>query len=426
MIMVIKNGIIIDKNGQETKMDIMVQNQSIIEVAPNIDEGGYPLIDAAGHYVLPGFIDMNCETCDPGYENIEDLVTATRSAAKGGFTSITSQPTTNPVADNKTVVSYISAQSARRSMVNVYVYGSMTKECQGKSMAEIGEMVNAGIVAVSDGGKCVCNTALMRNIMRYSSMFNIPVITACDDESLSAGGVINAGKVASAYGLKGIPRDAEEIMVARNIILSENTGCKLHISTVSTKGSVDLTRQAKARGIHITCETQPHYFTLSENMVEGYNTLAKVRPPLRTDEDIQAIIEGLIDGTIDVISSGHSPKTPESKNREFDIASFGISSLETAFSISYDALVSTGKLALSDLINKISVMPAKILGLENKGSIADGSDADLVIFSADGGYCINPAEFASKAKFSPYSGKTVKGQVKYTIVGGEMVYMADL
>ena len=426
MIMVIKNGLIIDKDGKAIKMDIMVQNKSVIEVAPSIDEGGYPVIDAGNCYVLPGFIDMNCETCDPGFENIESLTTVTRSAAKGGFTSITSSPTTNPIADNKTVVNYIISRSAKLSLVNVYVYGSMTKECADKSMAEIGEMVSAGIVAVSDGGKCVCDTALMRNIMRYCTMFDIPLITACDDESLSAGGVINAGKVASAYGLNGIPREAEEIMVARNIILCENTGCKLHISSVSTKGSVHLIRQAKARGINITCETQPHYFTLSETSVEGYNTLAKVLPPLRTQEDIDAIIEGLADGTIDVISSGHSPKTPESKNREFDMASFGISSLETAFSISYDALVASGKITMGDLINKTSVMPAKILGLDSKGSIADGSDADLVIFSADDEYCINPANFASKAKFSPYSGKTVKGQVKYTIVGGEMVYIADI
>jgi len=426
MIMVIKNGIVIDSGLKEQKMDIMVQNESIIEVAPDIDEGGYPVVDASGCYVLPGFIDMNCEICDPGYENIEDLTTATRSAAKGGFTSITSQPTTKPVVDNKTVVNYIISRSAKLSMVNVFVYGSMTTDCAGSSMAEIGEMVNAGIVAISDGGKCVSDAALMRNIMRYSSMFDIPVITACNDESLSAGGVVNAGRVASAYGLKGIPRDAEEIMVARNIVFSENTGCKLHISSVSTKGSVYLIRQAKARGVHITCETQPHYFTLSEDMVEGYNTLAKVLPPLRTKEDIEAIIEGLIDGTIDVISSGHTPKTIESKNREFDSASFGISSLETAFSVSYDALVSTGKITIGNLINKMSTMPAKILNLENKSTISDGSDADLVIFSADADYHINPASFASKAKFSPYGGKTIKGQVKYTIVGGEMVYIADL
>ena len=426
MIMIIKNGLVIGDDRKARKMDIMVQNQSIIEIAPNIDEGGYPVVDAVGCYVLPGLIDMNCETCDPGYENIEDLTTASRSAAKGGFTSITSQPTTNPVVDNKTVVNYITGRSAKLSTVNVYVYGSMTKECEGKAMAEIGEMVNAGIVAISDGGKCVDNAALMRNIMRYSSMFNVPVITTCNDENLSAGGVINAGKVASAYGLKGIPRDAEEIMVARNIILSENTGSKLHISGVSTKGSVDLIRQAKIRGVRITCETQPHYFTLSENAVEGYNTLAKVMPPLRTDGDIQAIIEGLTDGTIDIIASGHTPKTIESKNKEFDMASFGISSLETAFAVSYNALVATGKLTIGDLLDKMSVTPAKILGLENKGSISDGSDADLVIFSADDEYYINPANFASKAKFSPYSGKSVKGRIRYTIVGGKMVYIADI
>ncbi|MDL2248649.1 dihydroorotase [Tyzzerella sp. OttesenSCG-928-J15] len=426
MIVAIKNGIVIDPDGNERNLDIVVQNETIVEVGENLDTGNMPVIDAGGAYVLPGFIDTNCEICDPGYENIEDLSTATKSAAKGGFTSITGQPTTSPVVDNKTVVSYITGRSKKMSIVNVYVYGSLTMGCEGKHMAEIGEMVNAGVVAVSDGGKCVGDAALMRNIMRYSSMFNIPVITACEDASLSASGVVNEGKVATAYGLIGIPRAAEEIIVSRNIILSENTGCKLHISSVSTKGSVNLIREAKKKGINITCETQPHYFTLTEKSVEGYNTLAKVKPPLRTDEDVEAVIEGLCDGTIDVISSGHRPATIEGKNKEFDMASFGISSLETAFAVSYNALVATGKMTMGKLVEKMNTSPAKLLNLDNKCGLKAGNDADIVIFSGDEEYYINPANFASKAKFSPFGGTTVKGRVKYTIVAGEMVYIDDI
>ena len=427
--MLIKNGIVIDENGDEKLKDVLV-NGKIAEVGENINppqdsEEQTIIIDAAGAYILPGFIDMNCEICDPGYENIEDLSTVSRSAAKGGFTSITSQPNTNPVVDNKTVVNYIISRAAKLSMVNVHVYGSMTRGGEGLKIAEIGEMVNAGIAALSDGGDCVADAALLRNIMRYSSMFNIPIITTCEDKSLSAGGVINSGKVASAFGLRGIPREAEEIMVARNIILSKHTGRSIHISKVSTRGSVELIRRGKERGINVTCDTQPHYFTLTEDNVDGYNTLVKLKPPLRTWDDVEAVTEGLIDGTIDAISSGHTPTTIESKHREFDMASFGISALETAFAISYVALVSTGKMKMSLLIDKFSKHPADILLLKNKKGIKEGADADLVIFTPDEEQFINPADFASKAKFSPFGGMMVMGKVKYTVVGGEVVYTAD-
>jgi len=427
--MLIKNGIVIDENGDELPRDVLV-GKTILEIGESIEppknsDTYHVIIDAAGAYILPGFIDMNCEICDPGYENIEDLSTVTRSAAKGGFTSITSQPNTSPIVDNKTVVNYIISRAAQLSMVNVHVYGSMTVGGEGHKIAEIGEMVNAGIVALSDGGKCVTDTALFRNIMRYSSMFNIPLITTCEDKALSQGGVVNAGKVASAFGLKGIPAEAEEIMVARNIILSKSTGRSIHISKVSTAGSVELIREAKAKGIKITCDTQPHYFTLTEDNVDGYNTLVKLQPPLRTWEDVDGVIEGLIDGTIDVISSGHTPTTIESKHREFDMASFGISALETAFAISYVALVSTGKMKMNQLIAKFNKHPAEILLLKGKTGVAPGGDGDLVIFAPGEENFISPQSFASKAKFSPFGGMMVMGKVKYTVVGGEVVYIAD-
>ena len=423
----IKNGIIIDQNSGEKLQDLLV-DKTILEIGENIkpaENAEFNVIDAGGAYILPGFIDMNCEICDPGYENIEDLSTVTKSAAKGGFTSITSQPNTSPVVDNKTVVNYIISRALKLSMVNVHIYGSMTVGGEGVKIAEIGEMVNAGIAALSDGGKCVADAALLRNIMRYSSMFNIPLITTCEDPTLAARGVINAGKVASAFGLRGIPREAEEIMLSRNIILSRHTGCRIHISKVSTKGAVELIRDAKAKGVFITCDTQPHYFTLTEDNVDGYNTLVKVKPPLRCWEDVEAIIEGLQDGTIDAISSGHTPTTIESKHREFEMASFGISSLETAFEVSYSALVATDKMKISRLIDKFNKHPANILLLDSKNGIKKGGDGDLVLFSPEEEHFITPQNFASKAKFSPFGGMLVKGRLKYTIVGGEVVYTAD-
>ncbi|MDR2898928.1 MAG: dihydroorotase, partial [Clostridiales bacterium] len=366
MRMIIKNGFIVDGNNEETPVNILLGDGVILEIGENLDYEHIPTVDAEGGIILPGLIDMNCDICDPGYENKEDLASVSKSAAKGGFTSITASPVTNPVVDNKTVVNYIITKSARQSIVNTYIYGSMTAGCNGEKMAEIGEMVAAGIKAVSDGHKSVMDASLMLNIMSYSKMFDIPVITMCEDRDIAKGGVMNMGAVATANGLKGIPAAAEEAILARNIILAKTSGCRLHISEISTKGSVYLIRRAKELGINITCETQPHYFTLTEDCLEGYNTFAKVNPPLRAKDDADAIIEGLCDGTVDIISSGHSPQTLESKNMEFDMASFGISSLETAFPMAYNALVASGKMSVNSLVEKMSKAPAKILKLKSK------------------------------------------------------------
>ena len=269
------------------------------------------------------------------------IVSASRAAIKGGFTTITCQPDTNPSVDNKTVVNYIKSTSAQKSLVNIYPYGSMSVDCKGEVMAEIGEMVKAGIVGVSDGGNSISDSFLMRNILLYLKMFDIPAITTCSDNSISRKGVMNSGNISTSIGLNGIHREAEEIIVARNLILAKYVNARLHISSVSTAGSVQLIRDAKIKGINVTCETQPQYFTLTEDNVRGYNTLAKVNPPLRTACDIEEIKKGIVDGTIDIISSGHTPNTFESKQKEFDVASFGISSLETAFYISYKYLVET-------------------------------------------------------------------------------------
>jgi dihydroorotase len=406
---------------KEEAYDILIEDSTIAKIGKNLDTQGVQLLDANRNYVLPGFIDMHCDICDPGFEYIEDIETASQSAVRGGFTSITCQPNTNPVIDNKTVVEYVVSKGIDYSCVNIYPYGSMSIGCKGKDMAEIGEMNRAGIIGVSDGDEYVESAAFLRNILRYSRMFDMPVITHCEDKSLSGRGVMNDGFTASSLGLFGMPKEAEEVIVARNIILAEATGGRLHIAHVSTKGSVELIRSAKSKGVNITCETCPHYFLLTEEAVGNYNTLVKVNPPLRTQEDVNAIIEGIADGTIDVIASGHRPTNYSDKYTEFDNAAYGISSFETTFALSYTNLVETGIISIETLVEKLSLRPAQILGLKKKGVLAEGMDGDLIIVDTAQSYAIDANQFASKAKFSPFQGTVVKGRVLHAVVGGRVV-----
>lgn len=405
----------------EKLYDILIEQGTISRIGERIREEEAKVIDVGGHMVLPGFIDMHCNICEPGYENIEDIETVSRSAIRGGFTTITCEPNTKPVIDNKTVVEYIISKSKAQALVNIYPYGSMSMGCEGRSIAEIGEMYEAGIVGVSDGDEFLDSAALLRNVMRYSKMFDLPIMTHCEDRSLSGKGVMNEGYTATCLGLAGMPREAEEIQVSRNLILAEITGARLHIAHVSTAGAVSMIRDAKKKGLAVTCETCPHYFSLTEEAVEDYNTFAKVNPPLRTAEDVTAILAGIADGTIDVIATGHSPTSLTEKNREFDQAAYGISALETAFSICYTRLVETGVISMARLTEMLSSNPAKILNLVHKGRIAEGYDADLTVIDCSEYYHIEPKHFASKAKFSPFAGQQVKGRTVYTMVGGKIL-----
>lgn len=404
-----------------TLCDIFVENGIIEQIAPKIEMEGARVLDVGGHTVLPGLIDMHCNICDPGHEYIEDIETVSRAALRGGFTTITCEPNTDPVIDNKTVVEYIISKSKERSLVNIHPYGSMSMGCEGKEMAEIGEMYEAGIVGISDGDEFTDSAAFLRNVMIYTKMFDLPIITHCEDRALSGKGVMNEGYTAACIGLSGMPREAEEVIVARNLILAERTGVRLHLAHISTKGSVQLIREAKGRGVDVTCETCPHYFILTEDAVGDYDTLAKVNPPLRTHEDVAAILAGIADGTIDVIASGHSPTNLTEKEREFDTAAYGISSLETAFSLSYTYLVKAGVLSLEELLYKMSGKPAEILKLYNKGMLSVGKDADLIVVDFSEPYRIDPIHFASKAKFSPFAEEKVRGKILYTMVGGKLV-----
>lgn len=419
----IKGGFVVSDGIDITKpADVLIEGDKIKSVGYSLDVKADKIMEAAGLYVYPGFIDMHCTVCEPGHESVEDMETASVSAARGGFTTIVCIPDTEPAVDNKTVVEYIITKSREYSKVNIYPYGSMTIGCKGEKASEMGEMIRAGAVGIADGDLTVENAQLMRNIFVYSKMFDVPVITHCEDRALSGTGVINEGRVSTILGLRGMPREAEDIIVARNVVLAESTGARLHIAHISTKGAVDIVRRAKARGVNVTCETCPHYFTLTEEAAMQYNTYAKVIPPLRTEDDTKAIIEGLADGTIDVIASGHMPTRIEHKQREFDRASYGISAFETAFSLSYTALVRTGILSESQLAYKMSKNPAEILNFKTKGKIKAGNDADIVIMDINNEYVIEPSEFYSKAKFTPAKGKRVYGNTVSCIVGGNVVF----
>lgn len=418
---VIKNGIIVDANNKSIKKDILIENGIIKEIKENLDETDSQIVDAGDFLIIPGLVDMNCNICEPGFEYNENIITASMAAAKGGFTSITCEPNTNPAIDNKSIIEYIISRSKIDSSVNIYPYGSLTLNCNGETISEIGSMVFAGAIGVSDGGNPINNSKLLKNIFTYVKMFRIPIIVHCQDKNLALDGMVNEGLMSTILGVNGIPRESEDIAVAQNIILAENINTKLHISNVSTKGSVQLIREAKQRGVNITADTSPHYFTLTEKECDGYNTFAKVNPPLRTEDDIKEIINGLKDGTIDVISSGHTPVTIESKNMEFANAEFGMSSLETAFPISYTALVENNLISLSELIKKMSYNPSTILQL-NKGKIEIGYEADIVIVDTKTTYKIDSSLFMSKAKFTPFQGKEIKGKVIHTFVKGKQIF----
>lgn len=423
MRILIKNGRVLDpKNNVDSVLDLYIEDGEIVQMEPDIDMSGGEIeeIDASGLIVAPGLVDMHCHLREPGYEYKEDIETGTRSAAMGGFTSIACMPNTNPVVDNCAVVEYIINRAREAGVVNVYPIGAATKGLQGKELAEIGELKFAGVVAVSDDGRPVENPALMRNAMQYAAMFDTPVISHCEEMSLSEGGAMNEGAVATRLGLRGISRASEEVMVSRDAILAQAYNLPVHIAHVSTRGSVEIVRHAKSMGVPITCETCPHYFTLTEDAVVGFDTNAKMNPPLRTADDVAAIIEGLKDGTIDAIATDHAPHHLDEKNVEFDLAANGIVGFETALGLGITYLVKPGHLTLSQLLEKMSGNPAEILGL-NKGQLKTGKPADIVIFDPDKEWTVDPSKFQSKSKNSPFGGLVLNGRVEYTIVSGNIV-----
>ena len=382
------------------------------------------VLHADGMIVSPGFIDLHCHLREPGFEEKETIATGTRAATRGGFTTICCMPNTEPPIDTKATVEFIKKKAAAEGVIRVLPIGCVTKGRKGEEMVDMGDLAEAGVVALSDDGNPVSNAQVMRQALEYSRHFNLFLSDHCEDTSLSAQGVMNEGLVSAKLGLKGIPAAAEEVMVARDIDLAEATGARVHIAHVSTAGSVDLIRRAKEKGIAVTAEVTPHHLTMTEERVMGYDTNAKMYPPLRTEADIEALVIGLQEGVIDAIATDHAPHTDMDKLCEFNVAAFGISVLETALG-SLLTLAHSGKIDLATLISKLTSEPANILQNSEVGTLEVGACADVTIFDPQAEWVVDPASFASRGKNTPLAGQLLKGKVMATIYRGELVYKDD-
>ena len=363
---------------------------------------------------------MHTHLREPGYEYKETIQTGTMSAAAGGFTTVCCMPNTKPVNDSQSVTKFILHKASTEGVVNVLPVGAITKGCNGDEITEMGELKKAGCIAVSDDGKPVMNSLVMRRALEYAKMFKLPVISHCEDLSLSKDGVINEGRISTELGLMGIPNASEDVMVSRDIALAELTGGHIHIAHVSTRGTVELIRRAKENGINVTSETCPHYLVLTDDAVRGYNTNTKMKPPLRTWKDVEAVRKGLHDGTIDAIATDHAPHSQEEKEREFDYAPFGIVGLETALPLIF-RLVEEGVLTLRELVLMMSLNPARILGID-KGNLGIGATADITVINPNTTWVVETVNLKSKSKNTPFEGWKMRGKVSYTIVGGRVVY----
>lgn len=425
MKIIIKGGIVVDPvRQQETVADVLVEGDLIRSIGPELDAGGARLLDATGKLVVPGLIDMHVHLREPGFEAKEDIVSGTRAAVRGGFTAVACMPNTNPVADNNSVITYILTKARAAGLARVYPIGAVTRGSRGEELAELAEMQAAGAVAVSDDGQPVMNAGVLRRAMQYAGMLGLTVISHCEDRDLVAGGVMHEGLMSTLLGLKGIPAEAEEVMVARDIILADRTGCRLHIAHISTAGAVRLVREAKNRGVQVTAEATPHHFTLTDEAVAGYYTNTKVNPPLRGAADVEAVREGLADGTIDVIATDHAPHTFEDKDVEYDRAPFGLVGLETAVGLVWTELVHTGLLTPAQAVAKMSTNPARILGVPG-GILAQGSVADLTIIDPNREEVVDPERFAGKSRNTPFAGWLLRGLPVLTMVAGREVYQVE-
>ncbi len=420
--MIIRNGQVVLKNAVE-QADILVENGKIVKIAKNIPANGDKEIDAAGKHIFPGLIDMHVHLREPGFERKEDIESGAKAAVKGGFTQICCMPNTNPITDNKVVVSYIKNRAKEVNLCKIHPIGAITKGSKGEEMAAIAGMKKAGAVAISDDGVAVKNARLMRLAMEYAKGFDIKCLCHCEDKDLVDGGVVHEGLSSTIAGLKGIPRAAEDTIIAREISLAETLDAPVHICHVSTYSGVRMIRDAKRAGIKVTAETCPHYFSVTDEIIRGYDTNTKVNPPIREEVDKQAILQGLKDGTLDCIVTDHAPHHADDKNVEYDLAAFGISGIETSFGFAITYLYKAGVLTLNEIAEKMSYNPAQILGLEG-GEIKEGGVADLTIADLDEEWVVDSNKFVSKGKNTPFNGYKLYGAVKYTIVDGEIKYEA--
>ncbi len=419
----IRGGRVIDPSrGTDGIADVLVEGNSIAAVGRGIEApDGAQVIDATGKVVAPGLIDLHVHLREPGQEDLETVASGAMAAAAGGFTAVCAMPNTDPVTDNQVAVGFIVSQAQRAGKARVYPIGAVTLGQRGEQLAEFGELVGAGAVAVSDDGKPVGSSHMMRTALEYARTFGIPVANHCEEMSLAQGGAMHEGLVSTRLGLKGIPAAAEEIMVARDIILAELTGGHVHLCHMSTRGSVELIRRGKEKGVRVTAEATPHHFSLTHERCEGYDTNAKMNPPLREHEDVEAIRQGLKDGTIDVIASDHAPHHYDAKEREFDSAPNGIIGLETALGVAIRDLVEGGVLTLPALIDRMSTRAARIFNLPG-GTLAVGAPADVVVLDPTERWIVRPDSFRSKSRNTPYAGAELVGRAHQTVVRGRIVF----
>lgn len=422
MRLLIKNGRVIDpSSGTDDTLDILLEKGKIVEVKARIENKEAKVIDASRLVVAPGFIDMHVHLRDPGQEEKETLATGSQAAAKGGFTSIACMPNTNPVNDNRGVTEYILSEAKKRAVVNVFPVAAITKGLRGEELTDMADLEEAGAVAFSDDGHPVGNSQTMRRALEYSKLLNTLIIDHCEDRSLSGEGVMNEGYYSYLFGLRGIPDSSEEIMVARDILLAQKAEARIHIAHLSVKGAVDLVKEAKKKKVKVTAEVTPHHLFLTDACLETYDTNLKVNPPLRSKEDTQALIQAIKEGVVDVFATDHAPHTADEKDVEFDIAPFGICGLETAVSLLLDKLVNKNVISLQRFIQMSSTTPALLLGLENKGKICPGADADLTILNLHKEIVVDVKAFKSKSRNNPFHGWKLRGAAVMTIVGGKIV-----
>lgn len=426
MDLIIKGGRIVDpQTGIDEVLDVYIKDTKISSIqkpgeCQTTDFKNTKTINAHGKVVVPGLIDVHTHLREPGYEHKETIKTGTHSAAGGGFTAVCCMANTNPVNDNKSVTRYILEKAHKEGYVKVYPIGAISKGLTGKELADFHELKDAGVVAISDDGNPVMNSALMRKAMEYAKELNLPIVSHCEDILLSSSGMMHEGPVSNRLGLKGIPSAAEAIMVARDILLSELTDAPIHIAHVSTEASIRLIKQAKKWGLKVTAETAPHYFTLTDEAVTNLDTNTKMNPPLRSKKDIEAVKEALADGTIDVIATDHAPHSPKEKDVVFDKAKTGIVGLETALPLTLK-LIEEGVLTLADAISKLTCDPARIFKIEG-GSLMVGKPADITLIDLERPYVVDIYAFKSKSKNSPFHGWKLKGKAILTIVDGQIIF----
>ncbi len=423
--LVLRGGRVLDPSrGLDERADVLIRDGQITAVGSGLGTpDGAEVLDVRDQIVAPGLVDLHVHLREPGNEDVETVATGARAAAAGGFTAICAMPNTDPVTDNQAAVGFIVRQAGRAGLTRVYPIGAISVGEKGERLSEFGEMVGAGAVAVSDDGKPVVSSHLMRTALEYARTFEIPVADHCEEPTLAAGGVMHEGLVSARLGLKGIPAAAEEIMVGRDILLAELTGGHVHLCHVSTRGSVELIRRARERGIRVTAEVTPHHLTLTDQACEAYDTHAKMNPPLREAADVAALRQALRDGVIDCIASDHAPHAYDAKEAAFDDAPFGIVGLETAFGVAHTELVLGGTLSLPQLIARMSSAPAAAFALP-EATLRPGAPADVVVLDITTPWTVDPAAFLSKSRNTPFAGRTLTGRAVLTLVGGTIVHQA--